>query len=171
MAVFAYVTNEENAGTVTALAIDKDGAVRVLITVSSTGRQPTHATLSPDKFLFVANYSVAKGGAGVTVLPIGGDGKLGERVQHFSVHARLRRRAGRAGGGPCASTTFSRDAQYLYARRISARTSCAPTAIARTTRSLCKRMFARCRFRTRRRPRHGVLARKGIRLRHHRNGE
>ena len=81
---FAYVTNEENAGTVTALAIDKDGAVRVLNTVSSAGRQPTHATLSPDgKFLFVANYSVAKGGAGVTVLPIGGDGKLGERVQHF----------------------------------------------------------------------------------------
>ena len=49
----------------TALAIDQAGSLRVLNTVSSAGRQPTHATLSPDgKFLLVANYSVAKGGAG-----------------------------------------------------------------------------------------------------------
>ena len=41
---FAYVTNEEDAGTVTALAIDDAGSVRVLNTVSSAGRQPTHAT-------------------------------------------------------------------------------------------------------------------------------
>ncbi|WP_226873130.1 lactonase family protein [Serratia marcescens] len=113
---FAYVTNEENAGTVTALAIDKDGAVRVLNTVSSAGRQPTHATLSPDgKFLFVANYSVAKGGAGVTVLPIGGDGKLGERVQHFPFTPGSGVVQGRQEGGHAHSTTFSRDGQYLYA--------------------------------------------------------
>ncbi|CAI1174937.1 3-carboxymuconate cyclase [Serratia marcescens] len=100
---FAYATNEENAGTVTALAIDEAGSVRVLNTVSSAGQQPTHATLSPDgKFLFVANYSVAKGGAGMTVLPIGSDGKLGERVQHYPFISGSGAVQGRQEGGPCA---------------------------------------------------------------------
>lgn len=113
---FAYVTNEEDAGTVTALAIDKDGSLRVLNTVISAGRQPTHATLSPDgKFLFVANYSVAKGGAGVTVLPIRSDGKLGERVQHYPFIPGSGIVQGRQEGGHAHSTTFSRDGQYLYA--------------------------------------------------------
>ncbi|MEW7000660.1 lactonase family protein [Serratia ureilytica] len=112
---FAYVTNEENAGTVTALAIDKDGAVRVLNTVSSTGRQPTHATLSPDgKFLFVANYPSPKAARG--------DGitdwrrrQTGERVQHFPFTPGSGVVQGRQEGGHAHSTTFSRDGQYLYA--------------------------------------------------------
>lgn len=113
---FAYVTNEEDAGTVTALAIDDAGSVRVLNTVSSAGRQPTHATLSPDgKFLFVANYSVANGGAGVTVLPIRSDGTLGERVQHYPFIPGSGIVQGRQEGGHAHSTTFSRDGQYLYA--------------------------------------------------------
>ncbi|EPA6639042.1 TPA: lactonase family protein [Serratia marcescens] len=113
---FAYVTNEEDAGTVTALAIDDAGSVRVLNTVSSAGQQPTHATLSPDgKFLFVANYSVANGGAGVTVLPIRSDGTLGERVQHYPFIPGSGIVQGRQEGGHAHSTTFSRDGQYLYA--------------------------------------------------------
>ncbi|WP_240660531.1 lactonase family protein [Serratia marcescens] len=113
---FAYATNEEDAGTVTALAIDQAGSLRVLNTVSSAGRQPTHATLSPDgKFLLVANYSVAKGGAGVTVLPIGSDGRLGERVQHYPFTPGSGIVQGRQEGGHAHSTTFSRDSQYLYA--------------------------------------------------------
>ena len=80
---FAYATNEEDAGTVTALAIDQAGSLRVLNTVSSAGRQPTHATLSPDgKFLLVANYPSPKAARG--------DGiadwqrrQAGERVQHY----------------------------------------------------------------------------------------
>ncbi|MCW7609325.1 lactonase family protein [Serratia bockelmannii] len=113
---FAYVTNEEDAGTVTALAIDDAGSVRMLNTVSSAGQQPTHATLSPDgKFLFVANYSVAKGGAGVTVLPIRSDGTLGERVQHYPFIPGSGIVQGRQEGGHAHSTTFSRDGQYLYA--------------------------------------------------------
>lgn len=113
---FAYVTNEEDAGTVTALAIDKESGVRVLNTVNSAGRQPTHATLSPDdKFLFVANYSVAKGGAGVTALPIRSDGKLGERVQHYPFIPGSGIVQGRQESGHAHSTTFSRDGQYLYA--------------------------------------------------------
>ncbi|UKG73436.1 lactonase family protein [Serratia marcescens] len=113
---FAYVTNEEDAGTVTALAIDDAGSVRVLNTVSSAGQQPTHAILSPDgKFLFVANYSVANGGAGVTVLPIRSDGTLGERVQHYPFIPGSGIVQGRQEGGHAHSTTFSRDGQYLYA--------------------------------------------------------
>lgn len=113
---FAYVTNEEDAGTVTALAIDDAGSVRMLNTVSSAGQQPTHATLSPDgKFLFVANYSVANGGAGVTVLPIRSDGTLGERVQHYPFIPGSGIVQGRQEGGHAHSTTFSRDGQYLYA--------------------------------------------------------
>ncbi|WP_230328927.1 lactonase family protein [Serratia sp. YC16] len=113
---FAYVTNEEDAGTVTALAIGQDGAVRVLNTVNSAGRQPTHATLSPDgRYLFVANYSVTQGGAGVTALPIGGDGKLGESVQHYPFTSGSGAVQGRQEGGHAHSTTFSRDGNYLYA--------------------------------------------------------
>lgn len=138
---FAYATNEEDAGTVTALAIDKGGSVRVLNTVSSAGQQPTHATLSPDgKFLFVANYSVAKGGAGVTALPIGCDGKLGERVQHYPFTPGSGAVHGRQDGAmhtPLPSAAMAN----TCTRRISAATSCMPTAIARITRSRCRRML------------------------------
>ncbi|HHK8038665.1 TPA: lactonase family protein [Serratia marcescens] len=83
------------------------------------GRHPIHATLSPDgKFLFVANYSVAKGGAGVTALPIGGDGKLGKAVQYFPFTPGSGAVQGRRAGGHAHSTTFSRDGNYLYAAEL-----------------------------------------------------
>lgn len=113
---FAYTTNEENNGTVTALSIDKSGQVRVLNVVDSHGQQPTHATISPDgKFLFVANYSVAKGGAGVSVFPIHSDGKLGEQVQHFPYENGSGGIKGRQDGGHAHATTFTPDGKYLYA--------------------------------------------------------
>lgn len=138
---FAYATNEEDAGTVTALAIDQAGSLRVLNTVSSAGRQPTHATLSPDgKFLLVANYSVAKGGAGVTVLPIGSDGRLGERVQHYpftpgSGIVQGRQKAGMRTPPPSVAMANT------CTRRISVAISCTPTAIVRITRSRCRQML------------------------------
>lgn len=113
---FAYTTNEENAGSVTALSVDKNGQVKVLNVVDSHGQQPTHATISPDgKFLFVANYSVAKGGAGVSVFPIHHDGKLGEQVQHFAFDHGTGAVKGRQDGGHAHSTTFTHDGKYLYA--------------------------------------------------------
>lgn len=113
---FAYTTNEENAGAVTALSIAKDGKVQVLNVVDSHGQQPTHATISPDgKFLFVANYSVAKGGAGVSVFPIHHDGKLGEQVQHFPFDHGTGAVKGRQDGGHAHSTTFTHDGKVLYA--------------------------------------------------------
>jgi len=113
---FAYTTNEESGGAVTALSIDKSGQVRVLNSVDSHGQQPTHATISPDgKFLFVSNYSVAKGGAGVSVFPIHHDGKLGEQVQHFPFEHGTGAVKGRQDGGHAHSTTFTHDGKYLYA--------------------------------------------------------
>lgn len=113
---FAYTTNEEVEGTVTALAIDANGEVTVLNQVSSHGQQPTHATLSPDgKFLFVANYSVAKGGAGVTVLPVMNDGKLGAEVQHIAFEAGSGAVQDRQQSGHAHSTTFTPDGHYLFA--------------------------------------------------------
>lgn len=54
---FAYTTNEENEGAVTALSV-QNGKVEVLNTVNSHGGHPTHASISLDgKFLFVSNYS------------------------------------------------------------------------------------------------------------------
>jgi len=113
---FAYTTNEENSGAVTALSVDKSGQVQVLNSVDSHGQQPTHATISPDgKFLFVANYSVAKGGAGVSVFPIHQDGKLGEQVQQFPFEQGSGAVKGRQDGGHAHSTTFTQDGQFLYA--------------------------------------------------------
>lgn len=113
---FAYTTNEESSGAVTALSVDKNGQVRVLNIVDSHGQQPTHATISPDgKFLFVSNYSVAKGGAGVSVFPIHHDGKLGEQVQHFPFEHGSGAVEGRQDGGHAHSTTFTHDGKYLYA--------------------------------------------------------
>lgn len=112
---FAYTTNEENAGAVTALAIDRVGEVRVLNMVDSHGAQPTHATISPDGiFLFIANYSVAKGGAGVSVFPIQSDGRLGGQVQHFAFEQGTGAVKGRQDGGHAHSTTFTPDGKFLY---------------------------------------------------------
>lgn len=113
---FAYTTNEENAGAVTALAIDHGGKVRVINAVDSHGQQPTHATISPDgKFLFVANYSVAKGGASVAVFPIHHDGSLGEQVQNFPFASGSGAVKDRQDSGHAHSTTFTHDGKYLYA--------------------------------------------------------
>ena len=113
---FAYTTNEESGGAVSALSVDKSGQVRVLNIVDSHGQQPTHATISPDgKFLFVSNYSMAKGGAGVSVFPIHYDGKLGEQVQHFPFEHGTGAVEGRQDGGHAHSTTFTHDGKYLYA--------------------------------------------------------
>lgn len=113
---FAYTTNEENAGAVTALAVAPSGEVRVLNSVDSHGQQPTHATLSPEgKFLFVANYSVAKGGAGLSVFPVKQDGSLGEQVQHFPFDHGTGAVKDRQDGGHAHSATFTPDGKFLYA--------------------------------------------------------
>jgi 6-phosphogluconolactonase len=77
-----YATNETDhqgdheAGSVSAFAINPaDGHLKLLNTVSSGGKGPTHVSLHPSgRFLLVANYF----GGSVSVLPIKADGSLGE---------------------------------------------------------------------------------------------
>ncbi|MFT4020575.1 MAG: lactonase family protein [Acinetobacter sp.] len=113
---YAYTTNEENIGAVTALSIH-DGQVKVLNVVDSHGGHPTHAAISPDgKFLFVSNYSAFdKGRGGISVFPILSDGKLGEHVQNFIFSEGSGVVKGRQDSGHAHSTTFSPDGKYLYA--------------------------------------------------------
>ncbi|MFJ0276117.1 lactonase family protein [Acinetobacter baumannii] len=113
---FAYTTNEENEGAVTALSI-QNGKVEVLNTVNSHGGHPTHASISLDgKFLFVSNYSAFdKGRGGVAVLPILPNGHLGEMVQNIVFAEGSGHVKGRQDSGHAHSTTFSPDGKYLYA--------------------------------------------------------
>jgi 6-phosphogluconolactonase (cycloisomerase 2 family) len=76
-----YSTNETErigdgeAGSVSAFAINPDGTLKLLNSVSSGGKGPTYASLhASGKFLFVANYF----GGSVSVIPIKQDGSLGE---------------------------------------------------------------------------------------------
>lgn len=113
---FAYTTNEENEGAVTALSI-QNGKVEVLNTVNSHGGHPTHASISLDgKFLFVSNYSAFdKGRGGVAVLPILPNGHLGEMIQNIVFAEGSGHVKGRQDSGHAHSTTFSPDGKYLYA--------------------------------------------------------
>ncbi|HAV3852692.1 TPA: lactonase family protein [Acinetobacter baumannii] len=113
---FAYITNEENEGAVTALSV-QNGKVEVLNTVNSHGGHPTHASISLDgKFLFVSNYSAFdKGRGGVAVLPILPNGHLGEMVQNIVFAEGSGHVKGRQDSGHAHSTTFSPDGKYLYA--------------------------------------------------------
>ncbi|HCH7478770.1 lactonase family protein [Acinetobacter baumannii] len=113
---FAYTTNEENLGEVTALSV-QNGKVEVLNTVNSHGGHPTHASISLDgKFLFVSNYSAFdKGRGGVAVFPILPNGHLGEMVQNIVFSEGSGHFKGRQESGHAHSTTFSPDGKYLYA--------------------------------------------------------
>ncbi|HHL1989215.1 lactonase family protein [Acinetobacter baumannii] len=113
---FAYTTNEENEGAVTALSV-QNGKVEVLNTINSHGGHPTHASISLDgKYLFVSNYSAFdKGRGGVAVLPILPNGHLGEMVQNIVFAEGSGHVKGRQDSGHAHSTTFSPDGKYLYA--------------------------------------------------------
>jgi 6-phosphogluconolactonase len=92
---YLYAVNEvssfqgERTGSVSAFAIDRaSGKLTLLNVQSSGGADPAHLTVDKTgRFVLVANYT----GGSVTVLPIGGDGRLGDitmTVQHHgsSVH-------------------------------------------------------------------------------------
>ncbi len=65
---------DDEAGSVSAFAIEPDGKLKLLNTVSSGGKGPAHLSVHPSgKFVLVANYF----GGSVAVLPILPDGRLG----------------------------------------------------------------------------------------------
>ncbi|KAA2261208.1 lactonase family protein [Solihabitans fulvus] len=77
-----YAVDEQTDGSVTALAVDAAGGLRVLGTQSSGGADPCHLAVHADgRHLLSANYSSGS----VAVHPIHPDGSLGARtdlVQH-----------------------------------------------------------------------------------------
>ena len=107
-------------GGVSAFSFDAaSGQLKPLDRVSSQGNDPCYLSLSPDgRYLFVANYSVAADpGGSFAVLPIQGDGNLGNAV--LSVH--------HDGGGPVKgrqesahvhSTVMAPDGRYLFAQDL-----------------------------------------------------
>jgi 6-phosphogluconolactonase (cycloisomerase 2 family) len=69
---------ENESGTVSAFAIENDGSLKLLNSVSSGGKGPAHLSVHPGgKFVIVANYF----GGSVAVLPIQADGSLGEATE------------------------------------------------------------------------------------------
>ncbi|MBL9178246.1 MAG: lactonase family protein [Verrucomicrobiaceae bacterium] len=78
---------DDESGTVSSFAIEKDGALRLLNSVPSGGKGPAHLTVHPGgKFVLVANYF----GGSVAVLPVKEDGSLGEATD-------VKRDAGKVG--------------------------------------------------------------------------
>jgi 6-phosphogluconolactonase len=82
---FLYAVNENDVGTVSSFAIDRDtGKLRPLNTVSSRGSGPCHLAFDrTGKWIFVANYN----NGSIAALPVGTDGTLGESavsIQHSS---------------------------------------------------------------------------------------
>src|SRR5262249_28653348 len=67
---------KDKEGTVSAFAVDRtDGTLKPLNSVRSGGAGPTYVSLHPSgRFVLVANYF----GGSVAVLPVLGDGRLGE---------------------------------------------------------------------------------------------
>lgn len=66
---------DNEAGTVTAFAVDDSGKLKRMNSVNSGGKGPAHLSIHPSgKFVLVANYF----GGSVAVLPIKEDGSLGE---------------------------------------------------------------------------------------------
>ncbi len=97
---FVYAANEENAGSVSAFAIDSalgDAAKATLWplnAVSSRGAGPCHVALDKTgKWLFVSNYNSGS----VAAFPVHDDGSLGEAsafVQHSGSSVNAQRQAG-----------------------------------------------------------------------------
>ena len=79
---YLYAVNEvepfSGGGSVTAFAVDRaSGDLRPLNTVASGGASPAHISLdATGQWAFVANYA----GGAVAVLPVHGDGSLGDAV-------------------------------------------------------------------------------------------
>lgn len=66
---------DNEAGSVTAFAVDDSGKLKPMNSVNSGGKGPAHLSIHPSgKFVLVANYF----GGSVSVLPVKEDGSLGE---------------------------------------------------------------------------------------------
>jgi 6-phosphogluconolactonase len=92
---FLYAVNENDTGTVTALAIDpQSGKLKLLNSVSSRGSGPCHLALDKTgKWIFVANYN----NGSIAVIPVRTDGTLGDAaasIEHSGSSVDPRRQSG-----------------------------------------------------------------------------
>lgn len=104
----------DESGTVSSFALENDGSLKLLNTVSSGGKGPAHLSVHPSgRYVLVANYF----GGSVAVLPIKSDGSLGEATN-------IRKDAGKIGptkatNAPPGSFAFSGHDQ-MHAHMIEA---------------------------------------------------
>ncbi|ARU96135.1 lactonase [Tatumella citrea] len=120
---FAYTTNENDAGSVTALKVGKQGKLSTINQADSLGSQPTHATITlDDKYLIAANYSVAPRNAGITLFPLRADGSLGEAVQHVPFIEGSHIVKDRQDGGHAHSVNITPDGKMLFVADLGADT-------------------------------------------------
>ena len=72
-----YAVNERSAGSITAITVGQDGALKVINTQSTGGADPCHLALDPTgRYVLSANYT----GGSVSVHPTRPDGGLGQRT-------------------------------------------------------------------------------------------
>lgn len=77
---FLYAANENSLGSVSAFAIDPQGKLKLLNTVSSLGSGPCHVAIDKTgKWLFVANYNSGS----VAAYRVNDDGKLGNPAAFY----------------------------------------------------------------------------------------
>ena len=120
---FAYTTNENDAGSVTALKVGKQGKLSTINQADSLGSQPTHATITLDgKYLIAANYSVAPGHAAITLFPLRTDGAIGDAVQRIPFINGSHVVKGRQDGGHAHSVNMSPDGKMLFVADLGADT-------------------------------------------------
>lgn len=107
-------------GGVSAFSFDAaSGQLKLQDSVSAQGNDPCYLSLSPDgRYLFVANYSVAADpGGSFAVLPVRGDGSLGNAVLSVR-HDGSGPVKGRQDSAHVHSTVMSPDGRYLFAQDL-----------------------------------------------------
>jgi 6-phosphogluconolactonase len=108
---FLYAANENNAGMVSAFAIDSaTGSLKLLNQVSSKGSGPCHISVDQTgKWLFVANYN----NGSVAAYPINGNGSLSEASATFQ-HAGKSVNAQRQSGPHAHIAAISPDDRFVW---------------------------------------------------------
>jgi 6-phosphogluconolactonase (cycloisomerase 2 family) len=111
-----FAVNETPKGHVSSFSLGSHGEITPLNQVASQGDEPTHASLSHDqRYLFVANYSVAPDpGGSLVVIPIARDGKLKPMVQQAR-HAPSKVNPERQAGAHVHALVSAPDGRHLYA--------------------------------------------------------
>lgn len=118
---FAYTTNENEKGSVTALQVSPEGKLKTLNEVDSHGQHPTHASITADgKYLLAANYSVGPDQAGFSVFPIQADGSLGNLLQHVPLTQGSHAVPDRQASGHAHSVNISPDGKLLFVADLGA---------------------------------------------------